>query len=867
MKILNSLTVKNLKLNKKRTIVTIIGISLSIALICAITTFVASFQSARMEREIKKGGNYHIRISNVSDENMKYLENNVKVEKVSKEEEIGYSKLEASENPNKPYGYVMAYDDNRLQNGGIILKEGRMPENENEILIPEHLITNGKVELKVGDTLNLNIGNRYKDIYKLTQSNPYYTDEDLEERKKDKSYEEYDLKQETFTPEEEKQYKIVGIMERLNIEDYSAPGYTMITKLKNTNGNKERNIALLLKNPSETYEFSKYLKDTLNIDENKIQINESLLYYMGIFKSNRMENFLLVMAIIVIGIIIFTSAFVIKNSFNISLTEKTKELGMIASVGATSKQLRRSIFFEGAILGIISIPLGIIIGVFAIWIVLIIVNSLLNSMSQPLVDNFDLKLIVSLPAVGIAVLVSIVMIIISLIKPSYRAGKITPIDAIRENTDIKQNKKKNKDYKITKKLFGIEGVIARKNFNRSKRKYRTTIFSIFLSIVLFISMSSFVENMFGLSSIEVQTSDVNLIIYGYADKSEEQKQEYFDKIKNIEGIKNYAILKTKQYVIDENKYYTERAKERYSQSTGVQTVLMSALGDKEYKNYIKKLGLKYEEVKDKAILYDTDMFFEYEDGKDGVKRVEDNILKINEKEKIDLYERTDESGNLIDLSNIEIAVRTKELPMGGIFRNEGYPVLIVSDEYINKLKDVGIMSMKISAEDPYKVQEKIIEIDKTNKDNIYNLEEEIKANNTLNLIISIFLYGFIAVISIIGITNIFNTITTNMALRNKEFAILKSIGMTNKEFRKMINFESFIYGLKALILGLPVGILLSYLIHEVTSDIYQEAYKLPIVPIIISIIFVFVVIFITMQYSVNKTKKQNIIETIRKENI
>lgn len=175
--------------------------------------------------------------------------------------------------------------------------------------------------------------------------------------------------------------------------------------------------------------------------------------------------------------------------------------------------------------------------------------------------------------------------------------------------------------------------------------------------------------------------------------------------------------------------------------------------------------------------------------------------------------------------------------------------------------------MNISAEDPYKVQEKIIEIDKTNKDNIFNFEEEVKANNTLNLIISIFLYGFIAVISIIGITNIFNTITTNMALRNREFAILKSIGMTNKEFRKMINYESFIYGLKALILGLPVGVLLSYLIHEVTSDIYQEPYQLPIVPIIISIIFVFVVIAITMQYSVKKTKKQNIIETIRKENI
>lgn len=867
MKILNSLTVKNLKLNKKRTIVTIIGISLSIALICAITTFVASFQSAMMEREIKKGGNYHIRISNVSDENMKYLENNAKVEKVAKEEEIGYSKLEDSENPNKPYGYVMAYDEERLQNGGIILKEGRMPENEDEILIPEHLLTNGKIELKVGDTLKLNIGKRYKGEYKLTQSNPYYTDEDLERRKKDNTYEEYELEQETFTAEEEKQYKIVGIMERLDIENYSAPGYTMITKLENTNINKDKNIALLLKNPSETYEFSDYLEKTLNINEAKIQVNEGLLYYMGIFKSNRMENFLLVMAMIVIGIILFTSAFVIKNSFNISLTEKTKELGMIASVGATSKQLRRSIFFEGVILGIISIPLGIIIGVFAIWIVLLIVNSLLNSMSQPLVDNFDLKLIVSLPAIGIAVLVSIAMIIISLIKPSYRAGKITPIDAIRESTDIKQNKKKNKNYKITKKLFGIEGVIARKNFNRSKRKYRTTIFSIFLSIVLFISMSSFVDNIFGVSSINVQTSDVNLTVYGYADKSDEQKQEYFDKIKNIEGIKNYAILRTKHYVIDENKYYTERAKEKYTQDTGVQTIQMSALGDKEYRNYISKLGLKYEDVKDKAILYDTAMFYEYEEGKDGVKRVEDNILKINEKEKMDLYDRTDENGNLIDLSNIEIAIRTKELPMGGIFRDSGYPILIVSDEYINKLQDVALSSMMISAEDPYKVQEKIIEIDKTNKDNIFNFEEEVKANNTLNLIISIFLYGFIAVISIIGITNIFNTITTNMALRNREFAILKSIGMTNKEFRKMINYESFIYGLKALILGLPVGVLLSYFMYKVTTTIYEEPYELPIVSIIISIIFVFVVIAITMQYSVKKTKKQNIIETIRKENI
>ena len=181
--------------------------------------------------------------------------------------------------------------------------------------------------------------------------------------------------------------------------------------------------------------------------------------------------------------------------------------------------------------------------------------------------------------------------------------------------------------------------------------------------------------------------------------------------------------------------------------------------------------------------------------------------------------------------------------------------------------DYSLASIDINAEDPYKLQEEIIEIDRTNKDNIYNMEEDVRAAKNMNLIVSIFVYGFIAVISIIGVTNIFNTITTNMALRNREFAILKSIGMTNKEFRKMINYESFIYGLKALILGLPVGVALSYLIYTVTTDVYTTAYQLPIIPIVISIIFVFAIIFMTMRYAVKKTKNQNIIETIRKENI
>ena len=862
MKILNTLTLKNLKLNKKRTIVTIIGISLSVALICAITTFTVSIQKAMLEREIKTNGNYHIRVQDVSKENEKYLENNAKIEELQISQEIGYESLEESENENKPYAYIEGYDENLLQNGGIVLVEGRLPENENEIVIPEHVIQNGKVEWNVGDTIELDIGNRYKGEYVLNQLNPYYTDQDILDRKE--SGIEDDLEQETFVASTKKTYTIVGIMERLNSESYYAPGYTMITKLDKIDDTKNVNMSIILKDPTEVYEFEDYLKNDLQIDETNISENQDLLYYMGIFKSDRVETFVITMLVIVIGIIVLTSAFVIKNSFSISLTEKTRELGMIASVGATAKQIRKSIFFEGAILGLISIPLGIVIGIVAIGIVLAIVNGIINSGTTPLIDNFELQLTISWGAIIVAIIVSIVMIIISLIRPSYRAGKISPIDAIRESSDVKikkNRKRKNKEYKLTKKLFGIEGVIARKNFRRSRKRYRTTIFSIFLSIILFISMNAFAESVFGVSSLEYQDSRINLTVY--SNQSEEETKAYFDKIKNLDGIKEYAILKNAHAYIDNKKMYTQKALEYYSE---MDTLVIYAIGDEAYRNYVAELGLNYDEVKDEAILCDTRLLYEYEDGKDGVKRVETNLLNLNEGDTLEYYNMQDEEGNLSEKGNIKIAKRADIYPLGSLFSNDTNPIIIISDEMMENFEH-DLVSMPINAEDPYKLQEEIIEIDRTNKDKIYNMEEDVRAAQNMNLIVSIFVYGFIAVISIIGVTNIFNTITTNMALRNREFAILKSIGMTNKEFKRMIHYESFIYGLKALIFGLPAGIALSYLIYTVTADVYTTSYELPIIPILISIIFVFAIIFMTMRYAVKKTKNQNIIETIRKENI
>ena len=138
---------------------------------------------------------------------------------------------------------------------------------------------------------------------------------------------------------------------------------------------------------------------------------------------------------------------------------------------------------------------------------------------------------------------------------------------------------------------------------------------------------------------------------------------------------------------------------------------------------------------------------------------------------------------------------------------------------------------------------------------------------SLLLIFSIFVYGFITVITFIGVTAIFNTITSNMELRKKEFAMLKSIGMTKKEFNNMINLESLFYSMKSLFVGIILGLGGSYLVYTVFSKRWDFGYSIPTIPIIISTVFVLVMVCVIMKYSINKIQKQNIIETIRKENI
>lgn len=878
MELLNRLTIKSLKLNKKRTIVTIIGVILATALITGVATLISSFQASIIEYEKSQNGNFHYEFKNVPIEELKYIEKNRNIELFYITQDIGYSKFEESKNEYKPYLYLIGYSKDAIKNLNIDLLEGRLPENEKEIIIPKHIQTNGKVDLKIGDEITLDIGKRMMGEDELNQYNPYMLEKDFGKNtniENDEDIEEFIP--EEIVPEFTQKYKIVGIMERPNwtIEGYSAPGYTVITLLENYNNGKNINVYTrykdLNKQISTTAEIEqvdeKVIENPSVEDYDKlkyeIDINSGLIKWENSQFSEGTLTMLYTVATVVISIIIVTSVFCIRNSFEISITEKTKQYGMLASIGATSKQIRRNVLYEGVILGIIGIPIGIISGLGAIFILLQVIQSILGESLYGMNLVFSTNWI----AILIAILLSGITIYWSARKSARKASKISPIEAIRSNQDIKIKSKKIKSPKFIKKFFGIGGDIAYKNLKRNNKKYRTTVISIVVSVSIFIAMSSFMNYAFKTSGIYYKDYKYNMVILSSGEDLESSKslQDMKEISKNSE-VKSYSIIRSMLVNSQEmTEHYSKKYKEIYPEAeieTAGVALEMKALGKQEYDRFIKELGLKYDDVKDKAILVDD--YTEY--------------VTINNKSTYQMFRIYDyKKGDTINFKtgveddeiNIEIAEITSNHPKGLENRNALSGYIIVSDEFIDKYeKNIdAYINMYIEARNTSNFETYIKNNYGTSNFSISNLEESIRNEKAMWIVIAIFLYGFITVISLIGVTNIFNTITTNMELRQKEFANLKSIGMTKKEFNKMIRLESLFYGLKSLIIGIPVGLLLSYLIYKGFVNNITMEYILPKNGIIISIVAVVVLIGGIMRYSLNKINKQNIIETIRKNNI
>ena len=855
MNVFTKLTLRNLKLNKKRTIGTIIGIMLSTALICAVAGMATSLHKTLIETTIADTGYYHLKLSKVTETDIEKFQNNRDVKDVNVINDVGYSILPDSQNSNKPYIHLYSLNETTFNNMSLKLIEGRYPQNNNEIAISEDVINDAKVDYKIGDKITLNIGDRYagEDYIKSGfEYEPYEAMYNPDGTKKDAGEEiKVNLTQE---------FTIVGIMSKEDtpikaISYMYDAGYTCVTNGLNM-GNT--NMYIALKNPSDC-ESAFMEMIGLDMDSGEFantdyiySINYELLRWEAFEVSDSTMTMITAIVIVAIIIIILTSIYCIKNAFAISLIEKIKMYGMLSSVGATKRQIRKSVIQEGMILSLIGIPLGILAGVAAVFILVIIVREILG-------DILNAKIVFSMSIIPIllSAILGLVTVYFSCLSAARKAKKITPLEAIRSSQEIKINSKKIKAPKFIKKLFGVGGVIAYKNLKRSKKKYRTTVISIAVSVFVFIASSALISYAFEAMSGYYKNYDYNFSITCASTTGNELL-----KVIQNEKLSNYTLVYDIR-TTDENSSPTmvvedtskisnfgNKVLNEYNTQLGQISIEVIGLNSKDFETYCNKVGLNYENIKNQAILYDYCSL--YADGKTTVDR-------------LFTYSKNDIITGTIQnkVFNIKIGGVTDIVPNG--FENISSRGIIIlnTDEYKDEIHFRPYI-LAIDSDTPDELEQQIQKYDDVY---IFNIANEVKFYDAMNLVISIFAYGFIAVITLVGVTNIFNTLTSNIELRQREFAMLKSIGMTKKEFNRMINLETIFYSVKALLYGIVLGIIASYAVYRAFSESLDYGFKIPFTAILISIIFVFVMVFIIMRFAISKINKQNVVETIRKENI
>lgn len=850
MSVLNRLTIKNLRLNKKRTIVTIIGIILSTALMVGIGLLFSSFQDLMIRDTIGYNGKYE---ANYSDVDLDKL-NNIKNKNFTYfyEKPIGFSKIESS-NEYKPYMYITSV--NKEYFNELKLVDGSFPKNENEVVISNHVITNGGLNYKVGDIVTFTYGSRNIDG-DITLANSELVDgEDL-------------TNEGTYT------YKIVGIVDRSNFESYSASGYTVFTLDVNSDkGNV--NLYVMFNKNKKIIKQSEELAKELNYNGD-INYNSTLLALYGESTYGNVMSSMGGMMIIMLSLVSIGCIIVIYNSFAISVMERKKEFGLLSSIGATKRQLSHTVFFEAVVVGVIGIILGILGAYIGIGCVILIINNLISDMLE-----YKLHLVTNPLFIIIPVIFMIIVIGVSAFIPSRRASRVSPIEAIRQNDDIKINKKKIRTSKLVLKLFGIEGEIALKNIKRNKKKYRVTIVSLFISIVLFISFSSYMNYTLNTASSVMGEVPYDYQISYFGDDPNNDK-EALDKINEIvksSDVKEYVSYSVSNLSIIGNYTYSDEYLDFYKSAYGddgikalnnlkYQYISIYILDDNSYNKYKKLIGLD----KDSVILLNKFKGVSYGNNK----RVNYNIPVINNGNiniKICNFDDNDEDVDTTKYCNKNIDnifVTNKSFDLIEEFSYMDDFKLIVNKKLYDSISDSSThyTQFNIISDNTNNIDKLTKDLDKYSNVNYTNIKEAMKQANNLILVVKILMYGFISLVTLIGVTSVFNTISTSMALRKREFAVLRSIGLTNRGFNKILFFESLFFGMKSLIFAIPVSIGITVLIHYTLADMVSiSTIIIPWKYIIISIVSVFVIVLLTMMYSTSKIKKHNIIEQIREENI
>ena len=849
MNIVNKLTLRHLKENKGRTLVTTFGIIVSVAMITAVFVAMASFLQLFADVSVVSEGNYAAQLSDVKLSSLDELYKDERIKAVGLcDENYKQFKIDNGKSDRLATGSIGACDDGYFKMFIQADYDGTLPKTSDEIAVQSDFIEKNELDWQIGDIVSIPCGIRIM-------------------RDKDG---EFDVKGayskgEKFVQQEDKQYRITAILHQNN----PTSEFALLTYSDDLKANPT--VAFQLKTlNSKSLDVVNDIIDKANPGTSTV--NNELLYSKLSFSSDSFVADVLPLVVILLIIIMVASVVLIYNAFAMSLSEKVKYLGMLSSVGATKRQKRFSIYYEGFILALFGIPLGIGAGVAGIGITLkalgkkIIATSMINGVTE---QNVSMKVVFPIWAVLIVLGLSIITILISCSIPAKKASKISTISAIRQSDEIKVKAKTLKCPKYIKAIFGYEGELAYKNLKRNGRKARVITVSIALSIVLFLSCNYFCA-LFANETVAQDSMPYQIGVY----LDETNRESAIKEFENVDGIDDMYSVTNLYYFVQKNKNYknnfemftdNKNLTNAYSREFSNRfAVLINMLDDDMFNELCAKNGIDskaYYNSNNKCKLLLMNNVSHTANGK---KVFTDNILCSSFKE---AYYPED---NLqFEITDFVKYSNTKPCNLNGIGVISLY---MPYSQFVKVCKNINANDNQLSkyilgieTTDHQKVAEKLNTISddgKYSNFSVVDFSEQMQTFNTIALVIQVFVYGFVALISLITIFNIINTISSGIASRKKEFAMMKSVGITPKGFNKMIMLESAFYGIKAVIFGLPISALISFGMHKALNN-STATFSIDYLLYLIVALVVFAIIGMTMIYSVKKVQQNNIIETLK----
>ena len=790
---------------------------------------------------------------------------------------------------------ILGVNKEDLKGYNFRLIDGRLPENENEIVLQKASKTS-RYTFNIGTTITMN-GKEYKIVGYV--NNAF-----------DSNDSEVNIGIVKIATEEEKKEavsKVFGIY----IKD---------------KGKKVKDTA---------EEISKTLKEDPKNGSIKMAVNKSLLRLQNanlqgyesstdnVIATLEMMRNVLIVIVAVSGIIIMY------NSFNLSLVERRKQYGILKSLGIKNSSLYVMILFEALVLSVAGIVIGYICGMIGDYLVVGYINDTLVNMikSMGVENELQMSLIytTNIHAFYLVAISTGITVVLAAMIPAIKSTRISPIENIRGKDDYVVNTKKVKTSNISKKLFGIEFDLARKNMKRAKKRFRIATLSLAIAFILIFVIGTLGAQINGqISLLEAQTNSlfrngniaeithINIVDKdGSVNNRKKSNVKYSEKdVQEIIkfGIEDYAKQIESKDSLKINRAVLSTALE-YLEKIDKNEELLKTVTDNYLKNRFNSIddSSRQKAKTQISIQFATNKVYSDKD-KFGLNDIKDNEIYLSN------VEILEENGTLVekpifDESKIigkEIEIYGNKLKIAKAPINSELTLRastggsIYLQAYVNEKTFANIVrndergpNFRGFYQSDLKGDKKIEDIMKkqqqTNLEKGYDFgkvqmftETIITPSGVIGIIkgmITIFqllLYGFLILVILMSVVNIFTTITINILLRSRELAILKSVGMSDKQFDKMLRGENYIACLRSIIFGTVVSLLLLFATKLIIDKgnvnidfrfIADMLGSINYIALAISIILVYGITFVSTFFAKKSIRSQDIVEVIRRDNI